>query len=461
MSEKRQPAIPIYSASTPQFRSYNLNNFRDIPQIAKLTEQQQFDIEVVGNVLPFKANNYVVEQLIDWDKVPNDPIFALTFPQKDMLLPAHYDEIAALLKNGADKATLKEAANHIRMQLNPHPAGQAEHNVPVLDGETLHGMQHKYRQTILFFPSQGQTCHAYCTFCFRWPQFVGLTDIKFASREVEKLVEYVKRNPQITDILFTGGDPMIMSAKNLAAYIEPLLSADLPNLVNIRIGTKALAYWPHKFVDDDDSAEMLALFRRVTDSGKQLALMAHFNHPRELESDTVKQAIRNLREANVMIRTQSPVMRHINDDPVLWARMWEEQVKLGCVPYYMFLARDTGAQHYFSVPLVRAWQIFREAYQQVSGLARTVRGPSMSATPGKIQMLGVAGAGDRKVMVMRFLQGRDPDWVQRPFFAEYDETATWIDELKPAFGAEKFFFEDELERLFHEHNDDSTADDFE
>ena len=252
-----------------------------------------------------------------------------------------------------------------------------------------------------------------------------------------------------------------MSAKNLAAYIEPLLSADLPNLVNIRIGTKALAYWPHKFVDDDDAQEMLALFRKVTDAGKQLALMAHFNHPRELESATVKQAIRNLREANVMIRTQSPVMRHINDDPALWATMWEEQVKLGCVPYYMFLARDTGAQHYFSVPLVRAWQIFREAYQQVSGLARTVRGPSMSATPGKIQVLGVADAGERKVMVMRFLQGRDPDWVQRPFFAEYDETATWIDELKPAFGAEKFFFEEELEQLFHAHNDSSTADDFE
>jgi len=90
-----------------------------------------------------------------------------------------------------------------------------------------------------------------------------------------------------------------------------------------------------------------------------------------------------------------------------------------------------------------------------------VRGPSMSATPGKIQVLGVADAGERKVMVMRFLQGRDPDWVQRPFFAEYDETATWIDELKPAFGAEKFFFEEELEQLFHAHNDSSTADDFE
>ncbi|MFA5371780.1 MAG: lysine 2,3-aminomutase [Sideroxydans sp.] len=461
MNETRQNILPIYSASQPQFRSYNLNNFRDIPQIANLTGQQQFDIEVVGNVLPFKVNNYVIEQLINWNKVPNDPIFALTFPQKDMLLPAHYDEMAALLKSGADKTVIKEAANRIRMQLNPHPAGQAEHNVPELDGERLHGIQHKYHQTVLFFPSQGQTCHAYCTFCFRWPQFVGMTDIKFASREVEKLVEYVKRNPQITDILFTGGDPMIMSAKNLATYIDPLLSADLPNLVNIRIGTKVLGYWPHKFVDDEDTQEMLALFRRVTDSGKQLALMAHFNHPCELENDIVRRAIHNLHEANVIIRTQSPVMRHINDDPALWARMWQEQVKLGCVPYYMFLARDTGAQHYFSVPLIRAWQIFREAYQGVSGLARTVRGPSMSATPGKIQMLGVADAGDRKVMVLRFLQGRDPDWVQRPFFAEYNETATWIDELKPAFGAEKFFFEEELEQLFHEHNDDSTADDFE
>ncbi|MDD4978289.1 MAG: lysine 2,3-aminomutase [Gallionella sp.] len=461
MNATLQNIFPIYSVSDPQFKSYQLNNFRDIPQISRLTEQQQFDIEVVGNVLPFKANNYVIEQLIDWERVPNDPIFALTFPQRDMLQAGHYDEIATLLRNGADKATLKVAADRIRMQLNPHPAGQVDHNVPEMDGERLHGMQHKYRQTVLFFPSQGQTCHAYCTFCFRWPQFVGMSDIKFASREVEKLVSYVKQHPEVTDILFTGGDPMIMSAKNLAAYIEPLLSGDLPNLINIRIGTKALAYWPHKFVDDKDSGEMLALFRKVTDAGKQLAFMAHFNHPRELESDTVKQAIRNLREANVTIRTQSPVMRHINDDPALWAQMWEAQVKLGCIPYYMFLARDTGAQHYFSVPLVRAWEIFREAYQQVSGLARTVRGPSMSANPGKIQVLGVSQAGDEKVLVMRFLQGRNSDWVQRPFFAAYDEKACWIDELKPAFGAERFFFEEEMMEHYHEPQDANTVDDFE
>ena len=461
MKETRNAIAPIYVSSKPQFKSYQLNNFRDIPQLEKLSEQQKFDIEVVGHVLPFKANNYVISELIDWDKVPDDPIFALTFPQKDMLSPEHYNEMAALLKSGADKEVIKETANRVRMQLNPHPAGQVDHNVPELNGEKLHGMQHKYRQTVLFFPSQGQTCHAYCTFCFRWPQFIGMSDLKFASREVETLVDYVREHQEITDILFTGGDPMIMSAKNLAGYIEPLLQADLPNLINIRIGTKVLGYWPHKFVDDHDAEEMLALFRKVTESGKQLALMAHFNHPRELEGEVVKKAIRNLRSVGVTIRTQSPVMRHINDDPAVWAKMWQEQVSLGCVPYYMFLARDTGAHHYFSVPLVRAWEIFREAYQQVSGLARTVRGPSMSANPGKIQVLGVAEAGGEKVMVMRFLQGRNPDWVQRPFFAEYNETACWIDELKPAFGEPRFFFEDEMERLYHEKNDSSTADDFE
>ncbi|MHB1099373.1 MAG: KamA family radical SAM protein [Burkholderiales bacterium] len=444
-----------------RYRAFSSNNFRDIPQMRHLTEAQKFDIEVVGNVLPFKANNFVVDELIDWNDIPNDPIFTLTFPQREMLLPEHFDEMASLLRSGADKTTIKLAADKIRMQLNPHPAGQIDHNVPHLSGETLHGMQHKYRQTVLFFPSQGQTCHAYCTFCFRWPQFVGMSDLKFASREIMKLVAYLQAHPEISDVLFTGGDPLIMSAKNLAGYIEPLLNADLPNLKRIRIGTKALSYWPYRFVSDEDAQPLLDLLARVTKSGKHLAIMAHFNHPRELEPEIVGLAIGKLKAIGAEIRTQSPLLRHINDDPDLWARMWNRQVDLGCIPYYMFMARDTGARHYFSVPVVRAWEIFRDAYQQVSGLCRTVRGPSMSANPGKIQVLGTAMAGSEKVIVMRFLQGRDPDWVQRPFFAAWDEKATWIDELRPAFGAEQFFFEEQMETLYREKLDASTMEDFE
>jgi L-lysine 2,3-aminomutase len=176
--------------------------------------------------------------------------------------------------------------------------------------------------------------------------------------------------------------------------------------------------------------------------------MAHFNHPSELSTNAVKEAIRRVKATGAEIRTQSPLMRRINDDANAWSDMWRRQVDLGCIPYYMFIARDTGAQDYFSVPLVRAWEIFREAYTAVSGVCRTVRGPSMSADPGKVQVLGATWIGDRRVLTLRMLQARDPNWAMRPFFAEYDESAVWLSDLRPAFGEKKFFWEDELQAMY-------------
>ena len=443
----RQESVWDDTGSSPSLRSYTLSNFRSLRQVEDLPEQMVSEMEVVGNVLPFKANNYVVEQLIDWDNIPDDPMFVLTFPQRGMLRPEHYAQMEAALKSGADKEEIARVANEIRLQLNPHPAGQMELNVPALkDGTKLYGMQHKYKETCLFFPSQSQTCHAYCSFCFRWPQFVGMDEMKFAMKEGEQLVQYVSEHPEITDVLFTGGDPMIMKARMFAKYADAIIESKLPNLKTIRIGTKALAYWPYKFLTDPDAEEMLDVFRRITDSGLHLAFMSHFNHINELSTDAVGAAIKRVRETGAQIRTQSPILAHINDDAQMWGRMWLKQVNMGCIPYYMFVVRDTGAQHYFGVPLVRAYEIFSRAYSSVSGLARTVRGPSMSATPGKVQVSGVATVRGQKMIVLRFLQGRNPDWAHTPFFAKYDEAAIWLDDLRPVEGS-RFFFEDELDQI--------------
>ncbi len=430
-----------------KYNSFMLHNFKNIPQLKTVSPEIIEAIEIVGSVLPFKTNNYVIDNLINWKNVPDDPMFKLTFPQKDMLIPEHYAKMKSVIDSGSDKQTIKKAADEIRLQLNPHPAGQLEHNVPIIEGEKLYGMQHKYRETVLFFPSQGQTCHAYCTFCFRWPQFVGIEDLKFASKEAELLVKYVKDHKEVTDVLFTGGDPLIMKTKNLETYIRPLLDANIEHLKNIRIGSKALAYWPYRFITDDDADDLLNLFEDVKRAGKHLAFMAHFNHPAELEGDAVAEAIKRILRTGAVIRTQSPVLKHINDSAETWAEMIKKQVVLGCIPYYMFIARNTGAQHYFSIPLVEAWNIFRKTYQSVSGICRTLRGPSMSCLPGKVQILGVAEIKDEKVMVFRMIQGRNPDWAARPFFAKYDEKAIWYTDLKPAFGEEKFFFTDELNKF--------------
>lgn len=429
------------------YRSFGIKNFRTIPQVNNLSLEEQFNIEVVGQVLPFKVNNYIVDNLINWENVPNDPIFNLTFPQKEMLETQHFCRIANLLKSGSSKEEIKNAIDDIRYQLNPHPADQLK-NVPILRGKKLMGMQHKYRETLLFFPNSGQTCHAFCTFCFRWPQFTGMSDIKFAMKESELLVEYLQNHKEVTDVLFTGGDPMIMSAAKLASYIEPIVEK-VPSVKNIRIGSKVLAYWPYRFVSDKDSADLLNLFKYVKNKGKHLTLMAHFSHPNELKTTVVKEAIEKIRDTGVNIRTQSPIMHHINDSEIIWSTMWEEQVKLGLIPYYMFIARNTGAQHYFSIPLVKAWKIFREAYKRVSGICRTVRGPCMSTKYGKIQILGEVDVLGDRVIGLRFIQGRNPDWVDRLFFAQLNEDSIWLNDLSPAFFEQKFFFETQEESIKH------------
>lgn len=444
-----------------KLQSYSLHNYKNIPQIKHLSSEQIEAIEVVGNVLPFKTNNYVINELIDWSNLAFDPMFKLTFPQKGMLSTEHYNAMKIVLAHTNNKDEIKKMAMSIRNELNPHPAGQLEHNTPEVNGEKLMGLQHKYKETVLFFPSQGQTCHAYCTFCFRWPQFVGMDELKFATKEASLLKQYIIENPQVTDVLFTGGDPMIMKAKIFATYINPLLESNIPNLQTIRIGTKSLSYWPYKFTSDDDADEMLNLFESIIKKGINLSIMAHFSHPVELETEAVKQAIKRLRSIGVQIRTQSPILKHINDSPEIWAEMWRKQVNLNCIPYYMFIPRDTGAQDYFAITLENAWNIFRNAYQKVSGVCRTVRGPSMSCTPGKVQVLGISEVNGEKIFVMRMLQGRNPDWVAKPFFAKYTKDAIWMDELKPAFGENKFFFEDELEWLFNEHVYDTEKNRFE
>ncbi len=428
------------SGNVHRFRAYGPRDLPRIPQLKRLPASDRLDLQAVAAVLPFRVNDHVLEELISWADVPDDPIYQLTFPQPGMLSAADLERMRSLIRRRAGPVRLRQAAWQVQRRLNPHPAGQREWNVPRWHGRPLAGLQHKYRETVLVFPRQGQTCHAYCTYCFRWPQFVGIDELKFAVREAERLAQYLRGHEEVTDVLFTGGDPLIMSAAVLRRYIEPLLGPGYDHLASVRIGTKALSFWPHRFLTDPDADDLLRLFGDVRRSGRQLALMAHVSHPRELEPAATLEALQRIRDAGAVVRCQAPLARHVNDDARVWAEMWRRQVRLGAVPYYMFVARDTGPSHYFEVPLHAAFRIFRRAHSSVSGLARTVRGPSMSATPGKVLIQGVAEVEGEWVFVLSFEQARDPDWVRRPFFARYDPQATWLSQLRPAFGREEFFY---------------------
>ena len=167
------------------YKPLTTHTIKKLPQFKALAPELQRDIRVVSTVFPFRTNPYVVDELIDWDAVPNDPMYQLTFPQRGMLADSDYATIANLIHKKAPRSEVKAAAQQVQMKHNPHPAGQLQYNVPTLDGEPLPGLQHKYPETVLFFPSRGQTCHAYCSYCFRWAQFIGDQDLKFAAKESE------------------------------------------------------------------------------------------------------------------------------------------------------------------------------------------------------------------------------------------------------------------------------------
>ena len=431
------PAVPHPGR---RFQAYGPRHLDELCLRAGLSPAERLAVRAVAAVLPFRANAYVLDNLIDWAAAPDDPIYRLVFPQADMLPVPDVSQIAGLLAQGAPDEQIRAAAHQVRMRLNPHPAGQLILNIPHQAGEPLPGVQHKYRETVLVFPRQGQTCHAYCTYCFRWAQFVDEPGLKMATSTTDRVVAYLREHTEVSNVLITGGDPMIMGADVLRRYIEPLLDPALGHIQAIRIGSKSLAYWPQRFVSDPDAGDTLRLFERVVQAGRGLAFMAHFSHPRELEPPLVAQAARRILATGAVIRTQAPLIRSINDHPRTWATMWERQVRMQMVPYYMFVERDTGPQGYFAVPLARGYEIFRDAFSSVCGLARTARGPSMSATPGKVSVDGVTEIAGEKVFVLHMIQARDPSLAGRPFFARWDPAAVWLTDLRPAF-ADRFPFQ--------------------
>jgi len=438
-----------YTGTPPDFRYRAVlrHDLPSLPQIQALDADERLAMMAVSAVMPFRVNRYVIEELIDWDDIPDDPIYQLTFPQRGMLAPEDLSVMQDLLLRDASRDELQEAARKIRFRMNPQPDGQKQYNVPHHQGVPIPGMQHKYPDTVLYFPSQGQSCHAFCNYCFRWAQFIGEKDLRFRSSETDLFHAYLRDHHEVTDLLFTGGDPMVMRTKHLRAYIEPLLRSDLEHIKQIRIGTKALAWWPHRFVNGEEADDFLRLLEEIREAGKLPAIMAHFSHPVELSTDITRQAIRRIQSAGGIIRTQAPVVRHVNDSASIWTEMWKTQVALGCVPYYLFVARDTGPKEYFRVPLARALRIYQRASRRVSGLARTVRGPVMSALPGKAHLTGEVEIHGKRLFTLQLLRGRKPEWERRPFFAHYNEEAAWLTDLEPAFGEQEFFWGSELRAM--------------
>src|SRR5438132_313526 len=105
-----------------KFKPYTRNSIQDAPQWQRIPADIQEAVMLVSRVLPFRTNAYVMNQLIDWDNIPDDPIFRLTFPHQDMLLPEEYSALRDLVLHEHNEEAINEKIHALRLRMNPHPA---------------------------------------------------------------------------------------------------------------------------------------------------------------------------------------------------------------------------------------------------------------------------------------------------------------------------------------------------
>ena len=397
-----------------------------VPQFRFLPADLQKEISTASSVLPFRTNSYITDELIDWGNIPDDPLFQSNFPQKGMVIEDDYNRLRELLLTGADSNVMESAVNRARMHLLPNESDTAPVSLPTINNRPAPGICHQFRETILAFPLPAVECFSICTYCYRWMKHCG-AGRHFCCPDGDLPALYLREHPEVSDIQITGGDPMVMNAEELQRIIAPLLEVE--SLETIRFSTRALSWWPCRFTTDSDADVLLRVFERISDAGKQCAIMVHVTHPRELSTDTAMLAVRRIRSTGATIYSQAPILRQINDNAATLKRLLKKQVRLGIIPYYLFLDSDAGPRDYFRLPLSAAVDLFKETMQQVSGLARTVRGPVIYTAHYKIQIDDVLHSDGRKYFLLKYLESTDPSLKGECFLADYDESAVRFDNL--------------------------------
>lgn len=154
--------------------------------------------------------------------------------------------------------------------------------------------------------------------------------------------------------------------------------------------------------------------------------MAHFDHPRELTEPAIEGLACMIR-SGVICCNQNPIIKGVNDDPDILAELYEKLATAGCPPYYLFQGRPTAGNELYEVPIVRNWQIFTKALEQVSGLARRARFV-MSHETGKLEILAV----DEKHIYLRYHRSKDAADQGRFMIYKRDDDACWLDDLELA-----------------------------
>lgn len=301
------------------------NTIRKVETVEKIlgiqfSPSRRKEIQQTIDLFPMAITPYYLS-LVDSNESESDPVFIQCFPDPkeldvhdcDMVDPLHEDE---------------------------------DSPVP--------GITHRYPDRVLFHVSN--TCAMYCRHCTR-KRKVGDVDF-IPSREVlEKGIEYIRNNPQIRDVLLSGGDPLMFSD----SYLDWMLAeiSRIPHVEIIRIGTRIPVVLPFRITDG-----LINVLKKYDN----IWINTHFNHPKEITHDARK-ALKKLSGIGIPLGNQSVLLRNVNDCPKVMKALVHKLVANRARPYYLYQCDLSEGLSHFRTDVGVGIEIMESLRGHTSGLA--------------------------------------------------------------------------------------------
>lgn len=227
------------------------------------------------------------------------------------------------------------------------PCGEDSHSpVP--------GLVHRYPDRVLFLVTD--RCASYCRYCTRSRLVSNAAGYDFHP-EYDKQIEYIRNNPEVRDVLLSGGDPLLLSDDKLESLLKQLRA--IPHLEFLRIGTRIPIFLPQRV-----TPKLCAMLRKY----HPLFVSVHSNHPRELTTE-VREALGRLADAGVPLGNQSVLLKHVNDDATVLKALFQKLLMCRVRPYYLYQCDLISGSAHLRTGVRRGLEIMEKLRGHTTGYA--------------------------------------------------------------------------------------------
>lgn len=360
--------------------SNNVVNIKQLKKYADFSSEEEQKLIKVANQQPINIPRYYLS-LIDKSD-PYDPIRKMCFPDSNELTVA-----------GSMGKTTDD------------PYGDDQHDVG-------NGVLHKYDYSVLVVVTE--YCAMYCRHCFR-RRIVGRPN-KQTLRDFSKAIQYIESHPEITNVILSGGDPLLLPTEVLRKLLMPL--AKIKHLDFVRIGSRTPVTYPLRLFDDE-LIDLLEEFNKI----KTLYLPTHFNHPHEITTVSTE-AVRRLRWAGITVNNQAVLLKGVNDSAESIAELMNGLLRIGVNPYYLYQCMPVSrVRQHFQVPLKRGIELVDKAKEKLNGYGKRFKF-IIGHEVGKLEICGLI---DDKIVLKQIHARRDhKDEASRIIIREIDDNEGWI-----------------------------------